>query len=166
MTNLFLRLKIFSVKSHRTRREIINGKRPQQRVSKRWHLLLVSRIEIYSHLACKPILCHCCVAFTRLSTDHSTLNIFVIYIFATSYFDQVKIPDGRFSAFDDNQKSLCFPICRVVHGTYFSVPFPSHPIAIYACPIPWDSHYILMILIWNTIQLKLLNLWKFTFSIY
>ena len=25
---------------------------------------------------------------------------------------------------------------RVVHGTYLSVPFPSHPIAIYACPIP------------------------------
>jgi len=34
----------------------------------------------------------------------------------------------------------------------------SHPIAIYACPIPWDSHYIIIILIWNTIQLKLLNL--------
>jgi len=30
----------------------------------------------------------------------------------------------------------------------------SHPIAIYARPIPWDSHYIMMILIWNTIQLK------------
>jgi len=34
----------------------------------------------------------------------------------------------------------------------------THPIAIYACPIPWDSHYIIIILIWNTIQLKLLNL--------
>ena len=42
----------------------------------------------------------------------------------------------------------------------------SHPIAIYACPIPWNSHYIIIILIWNTIQLKLLNLWKFKFSIY
>ena len=45
---------------------------------------------------------------------------------------------------------------RVVHGTYLSAP--SHPIAIYACPIP-------MILIWNTVQLKLWNLWKFRFSI-
>ena len=34
----------------------------------------------------------------------------------------------------------------------------SRPIAIDACPIPWDSHYIFIILIWNTIQLKLLNL--------
>jgi len=34
----------------------------------------------------------------------------------------------------------------------------SHPIAIYACPIPWDPHYIIIILIWNAIQLKLLNL--------
>jgi len=34
----------------------------------------------------------------------------------------------------------------------------SHPIAIDACPIPWDSHYIIIIIIWNTIQLKLLNL--------
>jgi len=42
------------------------------------------------------------------------------------------------------------------HGTYLSVP--SHPIAIYACPIPWDSHYIIIILILNTIKLKLLNL--------
>jgi len=33
----------------------------------------------------------------------------------------------------------------------------SHPIAIYDCPIPWDSLYIIIILIWNTIQLKLLN---------
>jgi len=31
--------------------------------------------------------------------------------------------------------------CRVVHGTYLSVQFPSHALAIYACPIPWDvSH--------------------------
>jgi len=37
----------------------------------------------------------------------------------------------------------------------------SYPIAIYAYPIPWDSHYIIIILIWNTIQLK-----KFRFSIY
>jgi len=38
----------------------------------------------------------------------------------------------------------------------------SHPIAIYAWPIP--SHGIsIIILIWNTIQLKLLNLWKFRF---
>jgi len=34
----------------------------------------------------------------------------------------------------------------------------SLPIAINACPIPWDSHYIITILILNTIQLKLLNL--------
>jgi len=34
----------------------------------------------------------------------------------------------------------------------------SHPTAIDACPIPWDSHYIIIILMWNTIQLKLLNL--------
>jgi len=34
----------------------------------------------------------------------------------------------------------------------------SHPIAIDACPIPWDSHHIIIILMWNTIQLKLLNL--------
>ena len=64
------------------------------------------------------------------------------------------------------------------YGTFnFYVLFPglsmghiylshSHPIAIYACPIPWDSHYIIKILIWNTIQLKLLNLLKFRFSIY
>jgi len=31
----------------------------------------------------------------------------------------------------------------------------SHPIAIYACPIPWDSYYIIIILIWNTIQLNI-----------
>jgi len=39
-------------------------------------------------------------------------------------------------------------IVRVVHGTYLSVPFPSHPTPIYACLIsshpmgrfPWDSH--------------------------
>jgi len=42
----------------------------------------------------------------------------------------------------------------------------SHPIAIYACPIPWDSRDIIMILIWNTTQLKLLHLCKFRFSIY
>ena len=42
----------------------------------------------------------------------------------------------------------------------------SHPTAVYACIIPWDSHYIIIILIWNTIQLKLLNSWKFRFSIY
>jgi len=30
------------------------------------------------------------------------------------------------------------------------------PIAMYACPIPWDSHYIIIILIWNTIHLKFL----------
>ena len=41
----------------------------------------------------------------------------------------------------------------------------SRPIATYACPIPWDSHYTI-ILIWNTIKLKLLHLWKFRFSIY
>jgi len=41
---------------------------------------------------------------------------------------------------------------------YLSHP---HPIAIYACPIPRDSHYIIIILIWNTVQLKLLNLLKF-----
>jgi len=42
----------------------------------------------------------------------------------------------------------------------------SHSIAIYACLIPWDSYCIIIILIWNTIQLKLLNLWKFRLSIY
>jgi len=42
----------------------------------------------------------------------------------------------------------------------------SHPIAIYAWSIPWDFHYIIIILIWKTIQLKSLNLWKFRFSIY
>ena len=31
---------------------------------------------------------------------------------------------------------LATPTGRVVHGTYLSVPFQSHPIETYACPIP------------------------------
>jgi len=39
--------------------------------------------------------------------------------------------------------NVFFKMGMVVHGTYLSVPFPSHSIAIYACPIPLDvSHGI------------------------
>jgi len=32
-------------------------------------------------------------------------------------------------------------VCRVVHGAYLSVPFPSHSNLCLSCPIPWDvSH--------------------------
>jgi len=39
------------------------------------------------------------------------------------------------------QKRVSLPLTllenhRVVHGTYLSVPFPSHPIGMHACPIP------------------------------
>ena len=33
-------------------------------------------------------------------------------------------------------RMLAIPTGRVVYGTYLSVPFQSHPIAIYGCPIP------------------------------
>ena len=36
------------------------------------------------------------------------------------------------------------------------------PWGVFFCPILWDSHNIIIILIWNAIQLKLLNLWKFS----
>ena len=40
------------------------------------------------------------------------------------------------------------------------------PWDIFICPIPWDSRYMIITSIWMTIQLKLLHLWKFRFSIY
>ena len=46
--------------------------------------------------------------------------------------------------------------CRLVHGTYFSVP--SHPILSHGIPI--------IILIWNTVQIKLGTFWKFRFSVH
>jgi len=58
-------------------------------------------------------------------------------------------------------KQMNIPVaCYCFAGLYMGHIYlsHSHPISIYACPIPWDSHYIILILIWNTIQLKLLNL--------
>jgi len=65
---------------------------------------------------------------------------------------------GRFP-WDSHRNDIPMDKPRVVHETYLSVPFPSHPIdptAIYACPIPWDvSHGIPMGMTfpWTSLQI-------------
>jgi len=57
-------------------------------------------------------------------------------------------------------------IARVVHGTYLSVPFLSHSNLCLSHPMRFPLHYYNINMEYNTIQLKLLNLWKFRFNIY
>jgi len=70
-----------------------------------------------------------------LSMGHICLSHFhPIAIYACPISSQ---PMGRFP-WDSYRNDIPMDKPRLVHGTYISVPFPSHHIAIYVCPIPWD----------------------------
>ena len=85
----------------------------------------------------------------------SVLTKFRVVFDCSAKFDDVSLNDELLHGPDI---VTCFLGVLVFAELSMGHIYLSHPIAIYACPVPWDSHYIIIILIWKTIQLKLLNL--------